>query len=390
MKSMKLVLALAAGVSVVSLAVYKYGPSKYGQCLINKISCSSNCCAAKNNCSSMISENKNSDSSSRSYCIDNKIEHSDDNSKILVKFNAEKNLHLDITLVDNPILTEKVLEQKILDLVGQHIPNFKMADIPAQQLKMMLDQIVAMEIIKQCDLEEFFASKDRTSVLARKINKVITEAVNEYSMEKVKSKLEVSSKEITSEYENNKSRYIKELGGVRLVAVKYENKEDAEQQIALLSEKEVQTVVDFAREIKESEVLGGQLKDFGYVSKLSPRGAALELVEAAENLSEYPSLDIVSLSENENWLLMATELKETTYYSFDECKQRISYLLEQKAFEKKWLDYVEKNMKKVKPEVLANNSDDNNISSSELADSDLAEYDEDMLKKMLNDSDETE
>ena len=100
--------------------------------------------------------------------------------------------------------------------------------------------------------------------------------------------------------------------------------------LAILTDKNIRDAVEFAREIKDST---GQMRDFGVVSKEFPRGADALLVEAVENFVEYPSLDVVTLADDEHWVLLAIESKETSYVPFEEAKQRISLMLEKDSLE---------------------------------------------------------
>ena len=93
-------------------------------------------------------------------------------------------------------------------------------------------------------------------------------------------------------------------------------------------------------------------------------------------------MDMVTVSGDEHWVLLATELKETVYYKFDECKTHIAEALKQRAMEKVLGEYIEKAKSNVDVEIVSTslredgneNSDDNHLDhdhSSVLHDEDM-------------------
>jgi hypothetical protein len=269
----------------------------------------------------------------------------------MIRFAPGKSLKIAYTLHNAPVITYGGFEDRVLAMVGQMMPKgFDLSSLPKQQRSMLVADIVKIESLRRVEIESLLRDESFRKKLAQRLESDLNGLVFEYVLERVKSKISVSADDVASEYEENKGRYIKELGGVRLAAAKYNNAEDAQQFLAALTEKDVRDISDFSKEAKDTV---GKFRDFGLVSKEFPRGADSLLVEAVENFSEYPSLDIVSLADNEHWVLLATESKSTVYYTFEECKQRIASMMEQRLVEKMISDYIDTAKDKVGAEIIS-------------------------------------
>jgi len=374
MKNLKLLLALTIGLGILGFVV-----SKNGRWLRGKLFCTS-CCSSKS-CSNSTPKNF-SNGNNESYTINIA---SDSSGEPLARFAPANDIKLEVIIQDNPVLTDKYLEKKIAETYGQMLQqDVSLKNLPKQQLKLFFDHSMQIEGVRRAELANILASEENRKKLANHIDQALTGFVMTNIYEKAKEKAKVSPDDLLAEYENNKSRFIKDLGGIRIIAAKYESKDDAEQQLTLMSDKDISTVVDFAREVKDNDGTEGQIKDFGYVSKDFPRGAALQIVEAAESFAEYPSLDIVTISENEHWLLMATEAKDATYYSFEECKQRISAMLEQQSIMKAVNDALAKGAQESKAEMIQNSYFDDSVDS--IDNQNNVDDEEEALRNMLDDA----
>ena len=271
----------------------------------------------------------------------------------MIRFAPGNSFKVEFSFPDAPVITDVGFEDKVSAMVGPMMPKgFKLQSLPQQQLAMLQADIVKIESLRRAELETLLGTETFRKKLAQRIESDLNGLVFEYVLEKVKSRVSVSADDIANEYKDNKNRYVKELGGIKLVATKYSNLEDAQQFFAVLTDKDVRDVADFSREAKDSP---GQFRDFGLVSKEFPRGAASSLVEVVEGFAEYPSLDIVTASDDEHWVVLATEARETSFYSFEECKQRIASMMEQRLVEKMVGEYIESAKNKVGAEIISSN-----------------------------------
>lgn len=262
------------------------------------------------------------------YKIESKT---DTDGKVLVKFLEQDPVSIHYTLNSEAILTDKGFESKVMAMIGSMVPQgFSLKNLPKQQLDMLLGDVVKIRALRDSELKACLANPEFLDKLAQRFEADLNTLVLEKAMEELKNKATVSDSEVKEEYNANKNKYIKDLGGTKVIGVKFDNHDDAQAFESVLNEKSITTTDEFSAEAKFSR---GQFKDFGRISKEFSRGADSAIIDAIESQSSYPSVDMVSVSEDENWVLLFVDSKDTSYFSFDESRPRIEGMLKQKALE---------------------------------------------------------
>ena len=168
----------------------------------------------------------------------------------MVKFGAASNTEIKLTLCNPKLLTTEGVKDKVMAMIGQMVPrglNFN--DFPQQQVKMLLEDLVKIECLRRTEIKGLLEQEEFRKKLAQKVEVDLNALVFEHVINQVKDKVIISDEEVAEEYRENLGKYIKELGGVRLVAAKYSTLEEAQQELAALMDKGVSTIPDFTEEI---------------------------------------------------------------------------------------------------------------------------------------------
>lgn len=154
----------------------------------------------------------------------------------------------------------------------------------------------------------------------------------EWFSNQIKTKISsmISDKDVKKTYDQNKSRYVKTAGGVRVAAVKFATSDDAKTFLDSANPGATTTVKDF--ELLAKTALNGTFKDFGRISEESPRGAHKALLDEAMSRKTFPSIEIVKVGDDEFWVSMFESEKESVYFTFDEVKDQIRAMAENEKF----------------------------------------------------------
>ncbi len=365
MKCFKLLKKTANGISLVVLGASILG---FGGCSFSKwFGCSDSC----NNkpCKMVSAEVSPKAKNTILYEIETVA---DTSGTEIVKFKPQPNIQINFTLNDEPVMTDKGFEGKLMAMLGgMFAPGFSLKNLPKQQLDGLMNEVVKMRALRDSELKACLDDPAFREKLAQRIETDLSTLMIERLVTNLKSKFSVSDSEVREEYDNNKNRYIKELGGTRVVGVKFDSLDAAQNFESTANDKSIVTPEEFNAEGKMS---GGQLRDLGRVSKEFARGVDAAVLSAIENQEALPSVELVTVSDNEHWVLLMVDTKETTYFSFDEARSRIEAMLTQKSLEGAFVKMVE--LAKVKSGVQMLNGDNSSAVDVALDPEDLESEDE--------------
>jgi hypothetical protein len=140
----------------------------------------------------------------------------------------------------------------------------------------------------------------------------------------------VSDKDVKKAYDQNQSRYVKTAGGVKTSAVRFANKDEAKAFLDSIDVTKVASAKDFEEVARNAT--GGMFRDFGRISDSSPRGASRALVDEATSRRSFPSIELVKVGEDEYWVALFEDNKESVFFSFDEVKDQIRTMAENEKF----------------------------------------------------------
>jgi hypothetical protein len=243
----------------------------------------------------------------------------DDKSKVLVTVNGTARI------------TQNGLDEKLKQMLGADpmTAQLDLAKIPAIAKQKFLQDWLNIILIRDVwDKESGISeSADFKNTLQERVAALEDALIVEKFVESLKGELVVKDSDIKKEYDNNKERYAKVAGGVRVAGAKFEDKESAHAFADGLGE--LKSISDFQKSSVDNE--NAKYRDFGRVTKKETRGAPEKLVAAAVSASVYPSTKVVS-DDKDSWVMFVQDKVDAEYYSFDEVGPQIKGMLEGKNF----------------------------------------------------------
>lgn len=285
----------------------------------------------------------------------------EDGSKVLARFK------------NGLVITEKGFDNYLEEaLPKMGLPINK---VNQEMKKSFFSGVLDMAVIEQATSKNVYASPEYAQNLADTIKMVKQNSVAEAFTKKIQEKVKVDSSKVREEYEEFKERYIKVPGGVTVYAAKFDALEDCDK---FFKEFE-QTAMDFgAFEKMVKDDSKATLRNFDRISKLVTRGAPKKIIDKLETLSSFPSAFKISVEDDQHWVVLALDKKETEYASFDEVSKRIEMMLSQKAMQgmiQEKLTQLKKEMiEKIDKSYESASIDD--LSSQMVDDLDLSELDQ--------------
>lgn len=305
-----------------------------------------------------------------------------DKDEIIARFPSTKVYNFSISLIDEAELGA----DSINDEISGVMPTFDFRSIPANQ-----KGDVANEIFKSvCLRRELLQSYMQDPAFADKIKNTFRSLLRILTTQKVGEELMnnavVSEDDMLAEYNQNKMRYLLQVGGVRTLTASFTSEESAESFKASLEEKEDISEQIFSDEAKQK---GADVRDYDYISKEITRGASKDLIEAVSEFDgEFPALTTVSTGNNEFLVALVTDSREPKFKTFEEAKKEIEMSLKRvkvmNSYNKAMGDFVKKaqgelllkpqiNLKDIMTRANAEDLEDSDIDDLSLEDLDSDE-----------------
>ncbi|MCK4517974.1 hypothetical protein KAT92_04305, partial [Candidatus Babeliales bacterium] len=141
----------------------------------------------------------------------------------------------------------------------------------------------------------------------------------------------VPETELKADFDANKTKYVKEQGGVLVSAVSFEQRDKA-----LAFYDRVKSKVSEFESLGKKEK-AGKFKEFGRVGEQAPaqgyEAAAVPqaIRDAATKLTKLPAVDVVKEGK-QTWVIVASDKKEAVAYDYQEARKSIADKLKVNKF----------------------------------------------------------
>ncbi|MBD3231388.1 hypothetical protein GF322_01865 [Candidatus Dependentiae bacterium] len=146
---------------------------------------------------------------------------------------------------------------------------------------------------------------------------------------KIFDDIKVSDSEINDYYKENKEKFIKEPGGVMLSAIKFDNKEKANNFYDEVKDRKS----DFVELAKKEDAKSFQ--DFGRISKekkdFELNDIPLVIRQKAFALKNLPAIEKVNVGKN-TWVIYVSDKQDPTYFQISEIKTQLEAMLKNNKF----------------------------------------------------------
>ena len=188
----------------------------------------------------------------------------------------------------------------------------KLVDLWARENKVEDDAVFkadlrqTLRLVEQAKRAEFFANKVRRSLGET-----------------------IFDRDLKASFDKNRESYIKTPGGVQTIGVRFSLHDDARAFADSIDVVNVNNVTMFDQFAKDA---GFTPKSFGRISNQAPRGANQAIVDVALSRKTFPSIEIVTVGEDEFWVVLFESRQETIYYNFDEVKEQLRAMAENEQF----------------------------------------------------------
>jgi hypothetical protein len=238
-----------------------------------------------------------------------------DDSLVLLKINGK------------PAITKSEFDREITAMVGNKMdPTL----LPKATQRKVMDDLArfeaSVEAAKKAGYDRDPDFKKAYREQKRRLKKV---ALVRFYDKKKFDEIKVTPKEAKTQFDKNKSRYVKEEGGVLTSGVLFTSKGDAEK---FYDEARKKSAEEFESAGRKSK---GKFRAFGRVSKeaagygYAPVPAVVK--NSAIKLSRLPGVDFVK-DGKDFWVIHASDKKDAVFYKFDEISERIENQLKVNKF----------------------------------------------------------
>ena len=156
--------------------------------------------------------------------------------------------------------------------------------------------------------------------------------------------IKVSDSEVKDHFEKDKSKFIKEPGGVNVSGIKFNDKEKAD----VFYDKVKGKTAAFAELAKKESRT--DYKDFGRITKedqqqgLPGNDIPSQLKDKALSLSKVPAVEKINVGKN-TWVMLVSDKKDPQYFDLAEIKPQLEAMLKNNKF-RDVLDDKVKNLEK--------------------------------------------
>lgn len=224
----------------------------------------------------------------------------------------------------------------------QAYPQLRGANITPESLPAGLKKAVLAKLIEQ-KLIELWAQENNVDK-TEEFQKAYLEAlenlkrlmfVNQFEKQMI-SQINVSERDIREEYEKNKTKFAKVVGGVTTSGVCFEDPKAAQEFLVKTKGNET----EFNR--LASEEKEGKFRSFGNVNNDSYY-VPETIKSTALNAKKYPMTTIIT-SDKENWVICALDKKESEYRPYEEVRGDLENALKGKKFQ----EILERKMNELK------------------------------------------
>ncbi len=231
-----------------------------------------------------------------------------------------------------------------------HLKNLlQTSQIPLGFKKKLAEQLANQAVIEQWSYKQ---NIDQDAEFQKTLANAYTELkrllMAQHFEKGLLANIETNDSELRSEYEKNKTRYVKAQGGVVASGVSFSSQDSARTFLTKVRGK----LSQFAK-LGDTES-AGTFTDFATVSENS-FGVPESIKKVALKARAFPSVELVS-ADSKYWVVNFAEKKTTEYLDFDEIKSQIEAMLKTQKFQDvfaKRMDELKKDFPiEVKEELL--------------------------------------
>lgn len=237
----------------------------------------------------------------------------------------------DVVLVSinkKPSITKTGFYQELGSMVGQMDPML----LPKATQRKVLDDLIRFEVTVEAAKKDGI-DKDPEFVKAYKEQKARLKkvALVRFYDKKKFDEMPIDEAATKDHYEKNKTRFVKEQGGVAVSGVSFADRAKA---LAFYEKaKGLTSAEDFASLAKKD--VAGNFRDLGRVSEEEAQGGYNAVTPAVKSaalkLSKLPGVDLVK-DGKETWVIHVSDKKPASYYEYVEIAERLGNQLKVNKF----------------------------------------------------------
>ena len=238
---------------------------------------------------------------------------------------------------NNPVVYKKEFYKDLAGMIGGMDPVM----LPKATLRKALEDISRFELMvaaaRKMGLKKEEEYRKAYKLQKKRLKKGLLARMYE---KKIFDQIFIPDSDVKADYEKNKSRYIKEQGGVLVSGVSFDKQEDASSFYHRAKGKKKKE--DFDSMARKA----GKFKEFGRVDKAAGGfGVPKSVRESANKLSRLPAVDLVKEGK-ETWVIHVSDRKDPVFFKFEEIKDRIRNQLKVNSF----MDIRTKKLEELKEE----------------------------------------
>ena len=251
-----------------------------------------------------------------------------------------------LSIDGRPVLRESDFNRHLTQMLQMN-PYFRGAgpeSLPAPLKRKFFDELSKQELIlawadknhveKDPEFKKSYADMKKLvkrSLLVQRFESKLFEDIN------------VTDKEIKDHFDKEKSKFVKEPGGVLVAGIKFSDGEKATKFYNTVKGKQAQFEELAKKEDEEN------FKDFGRVSKeqqgMMGSDIPAAVKEKALSLSKLPAIEKITVGKNV-WVIRAWDKQDTKFFELDEVKPQLEAMLKNNKFR----DVLDARVKKLEGE----------------------------------------
>ncbi|MBT4595246.1 peptidyl-prolyl cis-trans isomerase [bacterium] len=235
-------------------------------------------------------------------------------------------------VLGKPYVTKEAFDKK-LGMMLASSPYTKDIDpgtIPAEAKRKFLEDWLNFAVIKEVwgGENKVENSKEFKETYAERLEAVKDSVVVDMFVKDVRAGITVSDSDIKGEFEKNKGRYVKVMGGTKVAGVSF--KDNGKAKDFLSSAKGTKDADKFEDITKDVD---GTFKDFGRVGE-EQEGAPQDIpasVRKAALSSKSTRVELVK-DGDVSWVLHLSDKKDSVYFELDEIRPQVKAMIEEAKY----------------------------------------------------------
>ncbi len=213
---------------------------------------------------------------------------------------------------------------------NRYFQSLGVAGLPGEVKRKVFDRLVQQRLIVKKAEKMGLDDQDAFKKSFAETQKLIKESLLVQMYEKdILADVSVEGQEVASEYEKNKSRYVKVAGGVLIEAISFKDSSDAD-----FFYERVNNNADNFVALAKIEARG-EFRDFNRVSSVVFGQQAAQVPaairSAAMQVASFPGIKKVK-DTDKIWVMRASDKKATVYFTLEEIKSQLEMIVRANKF----------------------------------------------------------